>query len=151
MENAGLPAYEISNHARPGQESRHKLSYWLGHDYAGIGPGAHGRLTIGEQRHATQTLKSPERWLSAVQERSHGSEIWEPLSDEQTREEKLMMRLRLIAGLPRSHLPWTTDAGLSRLAGEGVLARDALDAGEIRLTLQGRLVLNYVTARLLAA
>jgi len=146
MEAAGLPAYEVSNHARPGQESRHNIAYWRGHDYIGIGPGAHGRLSAERQRVATQTLKSPERWLSSVQEKGHGIEVWQKLTPEESREEKLMMRLRLTDSVPRRELPWASDAALTRLQGEGALR---YDAETIRLTLQGRLVLNYVTARLL--
>ena len=63
--DAGLPAYEISNHARPGAECRHNLVYWRGHEYAGVGPGAHGRLNIGGRRYATETEKRPEAWLDA--------------------------------------------------------------------------------------
>ncbi len=65
-EAAGLPAYEISNHARPGSESRHNLIYWRYGDYAGVGPGAHGRLMLGGKRMATSTIRLPERWREAV-------------------------------------------------------------------------------------
>ena len=70
--DAGLPAYEISNHARPGAECRHNLVYWRGHDYAGVGPGAHGRLTIDGRRVATATEKRPEAWLMRVEETGTG-------------------------------------------------------------------------------
>ena len=63
---AGLPSYEVSNHARPGAESRHNLLYWRGHDYAGVGPGAHSRITLGGVKHAIAVRKSPEAWLEAV-------------------------------------------------------------------------------------
>ncbi len=69
---AGLPAYEISNHARPGAECRHNLVYWRAHEYAGIGPGAHGRLDIGGERRATATEKRPESWLMRVEASGHG-------------------------------------------------------------------------------
>ena len=64
---AGLPAYEVSNHARPGAECRHNLVYWRGHEYAGVGPGAHGRLNIDGRRYATETEKRPETWLMRVE------------------------------------------------------------------------------------
>lgn len=145
MEAAGLPAYEISNHARPGQESLHNLAYWQGCGYVGVGPGAHGRIDTFEGRVATQTLKSPERWLSAVQTRGHGTEEAKALTPEEAREEQLMMRLRLNAPLSRGDFPWIGDTTLARLAREGVVTYDAT---HITTTLQGRLVLNYVTARL---
>ena len=69
---AGLPAYEVSNHARPGAECRHNLVYWRAHEYAGIGPGAHGRLDIDGKRHATATEKRPEAWLMRVESIGHG-------------------------------------------------------------------------------
>src|SRR6266851_3957429 len=69
---AGLPAYEVSNHARPGAECRHNLVYWRGHEYAGIGPGAHGRLDLDGERYATATEKRPEAWLMRVESLGHG-------------------------------------------------------------------------------
>ena len=74
LERAGLPAYEISNHARPGQESRHNLVYWRYGDYVGIGPGAHGRLTLRGASIGTRTQRVPERWLASVEANGHGEE-----------------------------------------------------------------------------
>ena len=71
-ERAGLPAYEISNHAAPGEESRHNLLYWRYGEYAGIGPGAHGRVVVGGVRRATATERSPERWAAQVESGGHG-------------------------------------------------------------------------------
>ena len=99
MEEAGLPAYEISNHAKPGQESRHNLAYWRGLAYAGVGPGAHGRLLLDGTWHATATLKSPERWLERVQQQGHALEVVEPMRPIEREEEQFLMGLRLREGL----------------------------------------------------
>src|SRR5690348_12850616 len=87
---AGLPAYEISNHARPGAECRHNLVYWRGHDYAGVGPGAHGRLDIDGVRQATATEKRPEHWLIQVEEAGHGVIADDPLTREERGDEFLL-------------------------------------------------------------
>ena len=71
-EAAGLPAYEISNHAAPGEECRHNLLYWRYGEYAGIGPGAHGRVVVDGMRHATATERQPERWAERVEADGHG-------------------------------------------------------------------------------
>ncbi len=96
---AGLPAYEISNHARPGAECRHNLVYWRGAEYAGIGPGAHGRLNIGNGRMATATEKRPETWLMRVESLGHGLVVDEPLTREERADEYLLMGLRLAEGI----------------------------------------------------
>src|SRR5262245_58323788 len=80
---AGLPAYEISNHARPGAECRHNLVYWRAQEYAGVGPGAHGRLDVGGERRATATEKRPEAWLMRVESRGHGVITDEALTPEE--------------------------------------------------------------------
>jgi oxygen-independent coproporphyrinogen-3 oxidase len=95
----GLPAYEISNHARPGAECRHNLVYWRGHEYAGIGPGAHGRLDIGGARYATATEKRPEAWLLRVETKGHGLIVDERLTGEERADEFLLMGLRLAEGI----------------------------------------------------
>ena len=95
----GLPAYEISNHARAGAECRHNLVYWRGHDYAGIGPGAHGRLDIGGRRYATATEKRPEAWLMRVETNGHGLVVDEALTSEERADEFLLMGLRLAEGI----------------------------------------------------
>src|SRR5204862_2119027 len=81
--SAGLPAYEISNHARPGGECRHNLVYWRAQEYAGVGPGAHGRLDIADERHATATEKRPESWLMRVEARGDGLVVDDVLTPEQ--------------------------------------------------------------------
>ena len=96
---AGLPAYEISNHARPGAECRHNLVYWRGHEYAGIGPGAHGRLDIDGERHATVTERRPEAWLMRVELLGHGVVGDDTLLRSQMADEFLLMGLRLSEGI----------------------------------------------------
>ena len=96
---AGLPAYEISNHARPGAECRHNLVYWRGHDYAGVGPGAHGRLTIDGRRYATETEKRPEAWLARVDENGSGLIVDDKLAPSEVADEYLLMGLRLAEGI----------------------------------------------------
>src|SRR6266478_9980688 len=96
---AGLPAYEISNHARPGAECRHNLVYWRAHEYAGIGPGAHGRIDIDGRRHATMTEKKPEAWLMRVESLGRGTITDELLTSEERADEFLLMGLRLAEGI----------------------------------------------------
>ena len=96
---AGLPAYEISNHARPGQESTHNMLYWRYGEYAGIGPGAHGRLMINNQRHATAAEKLPFDWQKKVQSQGHGMVVDDVLTWEEQGDEFLVMGLRLKEGI----------------------------------------------------
>ncbi len=137
---AGLPAYEISNHAGPGEESRHNLAYWRYRPYAGIGPGAHGR----RDGHATQRHRKPENWLAALARHGHGiveeREIPEP--DQGT--EALLMGLRLAEGIAPA--PGAVDAeAVSRLAAQGLLAAD----GErLRATPRGMLLLDAILAEI---
>ena len=151
MIDAGLPAYEISNHAAMGQESLHNLAYWRGECYFGIGPGAHGRVDFADgTRRATRNLKSPERWLSG-----NGLEEELTLSVSERAEEKILMGLRLHEGLPFGRLRadeadylthlWT-DGRVEALVDQGMLIRapDRLIA-----TAAAMPVLNYVIARLL--
>jgi putative oxygen-independent coproporphyrinogen III oxidase len=114
----GLPAYEISNHARPGAESRHNLVYWRYGEYAGVGPGAHGRLVAGNARVATVTEKHPETWLDRVERDGHGLVEEEALTATQEGDEFLLMGLRLREGID--------PARFERLSGR------ALDEGRIR-------------------
>ena len=96
---AGMPAYEISNHAKPGAQSRHNLIYWRYGDYAGAGPGAHGRLQRGGKRIATATIRLPERWRDAVEKTGHGTAEQFDISDADAAREHLLMNLRLAEGL----------------------------------------------------
>ena len=111
-ERHGLPAYEISNHARPGAESRHNLVYWRYHDYAGVGPGAHGRLTIDGAKRAQATEKSPESWLAAVEAKGHGLVEDEALNAGEQGDEMLLMGLRLREGIDLERY--------RRIAGRGI-------------------------------
>lgn len=99
---AGFDAYEVSNYARTGQESRHNLVYWRGGDYVGIGPGAHGRLTLGGDRLRTEQVPAPAGWLAAVDRDGHATRLNEPVVVAEQAEEYLMMGLRLAAGIDRA-------------------------------------------------
>lgn len=152
LEAAGLPAYEISNHARPGQESRHNLTYWRYGDYVGVGPGAHGRLTLDGDRRATRTHRAPEVWLERVEHHGHGGHADEVVDAEARWTEMLMMGLRLAEGVARSRLIAETGrdvepAALTRLIDGGFLE---LTPTHLRATAAGRQRLNAVLAALLA-
>ncbi|HXE17098.1 MAG TPA: radical SAM family heme chaperone HemW [Stellaceae bacterium] len=153
--DAGLPAYEISNHARAGQESRHNLAYWRYRDYLGIGPGAHGRLTLGGVKYANANHRAPETWLAAVERDGHGAATRTALSPDERRDEMAMMGLRLTAGIARADMRAETGgdiedafdrARLDALIGGGFLE---LDAAGLRATPAGRQRLNAVLDRLL--
>lgn len=152
-EAAGLPAYEISNHAAHGQEAKHNLIYWTGGDYAGIGPGAHGRLTYGGKRHPTAAERIPGLWLAAA-ETADGVKDAEPaLSPEETGIEYLLMGLRLATGISRRRLedalgrPYPAEP-ISELVDLGLL--HAAD-DTIRTTAAGRPLLNAVLGKLVKA
>ncbi len=151
--DAGLPAYEISNHARPGAECRHNLVYWRGHEYAGVGPGAHGRLNIGDRRHATETDKRPESWLMRVEGRGTGMTVDDTLTSGETADEYLLMGLRLAEGI--DPLRFSAMAGrpidpdrLSFLREQGTVELTA--AGHLRVTQSGFPLLDAVVADLAA-
>jgi putative oxygen-independent coproporphyrinogen III oxidase len=149
----GLPAYEISNHARSGGECRHNLIYWRGHEYAGIGPGAHGRLDIAGERHATATEKRPEAWLAHVEKDGHGVVAEEVLTSAERADEFLLMGLRLAEGIDLAR--YATIAGrplqaerIAMLHEHGFIETTA--AGQLRVTLSGFPVLDSVVADLAA-
>ena len=150
-ESAGRPAYEISNHARPGAESRHNLIYWRYGSYAGVGPGAHGRLDKEGARFATATVKLPERWREQVRQTGHGhAEIGEiPPAD--AAREHLLMNLRLGEGVDleayRARWNFAPDAvRIDALAAQGLVA---LKGTRLAATPKGRLLLNRVIDALL--
>jgi putative oxygen-independent coproporphyrinogen III oxidase len=150
---AGLPAYEISNHARPGGECRHNLAYWRYEDYLGVGPGAHGRVTRGSIKWATRQRRLPEAWLRAVETAASGLEEEVPLDPNAVVEEMLMMGLRLTDGIARARLESAAGdtvehrfgGALERLIEGGFLA---LDDRRLKATAAGRQRLNAVLAAL---
>ena len=150
-ERHGLPAYEVSNHARPGAESRHNLTYWRYGDYAGIGPGAHGRLSTKAGKIATATERTPEQWLTLVAENGHGMVETTELSAAEQADELLLMGLRLREGINLKR--WGALAGRDLdpdrtdfLIHHGMI--EQMDPDRIRCTSAGMLVLDAVVADL---
>ena len=147
---AGMPAYEVSNHAKPGAESRHNLLYWTGGDWGAVGPGAHGRLTIDGTRFATETALAPEAWLSRVEEKGTGETVREALEAEEVVDEAVLMGLRVVDGLslermkglgwslPRREIDDLADEGLVEMTGE-----------RLAVTAKGRPLLNAIIEKLL--
>ena len=150
-EAAGLPAYEISNHARPGQESRHNLIYWRYGDYAGVGPGAHGRVPLGGERTATAAIRLPERWRDTVQETGHGFCELTPVSNGEGSREHLLMNLRLAEGLDLAGYEqrWGARPDAAKIAALTDRGFLALDGDRLTATPGGRLLLNRVIEELL--
>jgi putative oxygen-independent coproporphyrinogen III oxidase len=150
---AGLPAYEVSNHARQGAECRHNLVYWRGHEYAGIGPGAHGRLDVDGERYATATERRPEAWLMRVESRGHGLVTDELLTHEEMADEFLLMGLRLAEGVDPARYERLAGRTLDPrriaiLRAEGAVETTA--SGMLRVTQSGFPVLDAVVADLAA-
>jgi oxygen-independent coproporphyrinogen-3 oxidase len=152
---AGLPGYEVSNYARPGGESRHNLVYWRYGDYLGIGPGAHGRLTLGGEKRGLRQKRAPETWLAAVEAQGHGAEEDFSLTRNERVREALMMGLRLAEGVPIARIEREGDDDLDAL-----IDRDGLDTlieagfltcdpAILRATPAGRQRLNAVLAAFL--
>jgi oxygen-independent coproporphyrinogen-3 oxidase len=150
---AGMPAYEISNHARPGAESRHNLVYWRYGEYVGIGPGAHGRVVSAEGRIATATERNPETWLERVENYGHGLTEFTTLSAEETADEFLLMGLRLREGIdPERYRAFAgrrlDSRRVSDLVGDGLIAGHL--GARIAVTPSGFPVLDAVVADLAA-
>lgn len=149
----GLPAYEISNYARPGQESSHNLTYWRYGEYAGVGPGAHGRLLINGERHATAAEKMPFKWWDMVVENGHGLEIDDTLTWDEEGDEYLVMGLRLREGIDPDRYAALARRKLAAsqidfLTGIGFI--ETLPSGRLRVTEKGWPVLDAVVADLAA-
>jgi oxygen-independent coproporphyrinogen-3 oxidase len=148
-EAAGFEAYEVSNHARPGSAARHNLCYWRGGDWAAVGPGAHGRLTLGAERWATEAVRAPGAWLSSVQRGADPVSSRGRLTPAEVAEEYLLTSLRLAEGTDLVHLARSghrIDArAMDALEGDGLIRRDR---HRLTATPAGRLVLNSVLAAL---
>ena len=149
--SAGMPAYGVSNHARPGAESRHNLTYWRYGDYAGIGPGAHGRLTRGSAKIATATERKPETWLDLVERDGHGILDQEQLGYDEQADELLLMGLRLTEGVDLAR--WQQLSGRDPdpkreefLLEHGFIER--IGNSRLRCTPSGMLILDSVVADL---
>jgi oxygen-independent coproporphyrinogen-3 oxidase len=149
LEGVGMPAYEVSNHAKAGCESRHNLTYWKYGAYAGIGPGAHGRIDINGVRHATRTHRAPEEWLNRVERDGHGYHPFEAIDARAQFEERLMMGLRLAEGIALEGLntEWLDTSKITALQNEGLLLKSDT---RIVPTAAGRLVLTSLNGALLA-
>ncbi len=156
LDAAGLPAYEVSNHAAPGAWARHNLTYWRGGDYVGVGPGAHGRVATGRRVVATRQIRSPESWLAAVERRGHGGRESVRLGAGARAREALMMGLRLREGVPRARFQARTGRSLETALVPGRLnplvdgGFIELDAVGLRATAAGWRVLDAVLADLVA-
>jgi putative oxygen-independent coproporphyrinogen III oxidase len=143
---AGLPIYEVSNHAVPGEESRHNLTYWRGGDYIGIGPGAHGRLTINGQRVGTEAPKAPAVWLNDVEKQGLGELPRSILTREEAGYEYCLMGLRLVEGISLDRFRAISGRQLSAGRVSGLVESEMLvrDGERLRATRQGMLVLNAI-------
>jgi oxygen-independent coproporphyrinogen-3 oxidase len=153
-ERANLPAYEISNHATPGQECRHNLLYWRYGEYAGVGPGAHGRVVIDGARHATTTERSPERWAERVEAEGHGMLECPALSKTEETDEALLMGLRLAEGIDLRDLAALGGLSPGRRAIDELVELGLVErrgASVLRATRAGRFVLNEIVLRLSSA
>ncbi len=152
-EKHGMPAYEISNHAKAGAESRHNLVYWRYQEYAGVGPGAHGRLMVDGERRAQSTEKSPEAWLKAVEANGHGLIEDDVLNAEEQGDEMLVMGLRLREGIDLARYQTLSGRTISPkqvafLTEDGLV--EVLANGKLRVTSAGFPVLDAIVADLAA-
>ena len=147
----GMPAYEVSNHAKPGAESRHNLVYWRMGDYIGIGPGAHGRVTLNGQRWATVAPKAPGAWLAMVEAGRAGEAPREAVAREEQATEYLLMSLRLSEGTDVARYEALAGAALdaAKLTDLTAMGLIVMDNGRLRATPAGRAVLNGVLRELL--
>ncbi len=150
-EDHGMPAYEVSNHARPGSESRHNLVYWRYGDYVGIGPGAHGRITRDSERFATESVRNPTAWIESVAQATGESKRYS-LSPQDQGCEYVMMCLRLLEGIDIDRFTAISEAALpaARISDLEDLGMIQLSGNCLTVTKQGRPVLNAIIRELLA-
>jgi putative oxygen-independent coproporphyrinogen III oxidase len=155
LDSAGLPAYEVSNHARPGEECRHNLAVWQCGDYIGAGPGAHGRLTGELGCESTRQIKDPSRWLAQIEERGHGTQARFAISPRERAEELIILGLRTSIGINKARLAAKSGLKPEDIVDTGALA-DLIEDGfletddqSVRTTAAGRLCLNAVIGKLL--
>jgi putative oxygen-independent coproporphyrinogen III oxidase len=155
MNKANLPAYEISNHAKKGAESLHNLIYWTGGDYLGIGPGAHGRITHKLQTDMMHNYRDPEKWLGLAITNKFGGQKRKTLSDEQRRDELVLMGLRLINGISLQQFKLLTGQPLTKMLDENkinILTNQgylSTNSGFFKATNSGRQRLNAIISYLL--
>jgi len=153
---AGLPAYEVSNHAKAGDACRHNVHIWQGGPYAGIGPGAHGRVEVGDKLYATQRLKAPAHWLKRVASEGHGTQSETEIGQQDRAIEMVLMGLRLDEGLDLGHLERVTGMPRFKVISEESLKMMEserlidLSSDRLRTTRRGRLVLNGIVQELLS-
>ena len=149
---AGMPAYEISNHAVPGAECRHNLVYWRYGEYAGIGPGAHGRLQLSDGRHATSAERNPEAWLEKVESWGDGLVVDDILTEEEAGDELLLMGLRLAEGIDLERYKRLSHRDLDPRRLADLLAHGMVERSgdRVRATRAGFFVLDAVVADLAA-
>ena len=152
-DQAGLPAYEVSNHAQNGAESRHNLIYWRAGDWGGIGPGAHGRLTLDGTRWATETHLAPTAWLEAVERTGHGESVRNAVPRAEQAEEFLMMGLRLREGIDLARYERLTGTSIEVSKIKELVGMDLVETTPTRLavTPQGRPLLNAILRELMVS
>lgn len=155
MEAHGMPAYEISNHAKAGFESRHNLSYWHYDDYLGIGPGAHGRITMEGRKTAMMMTSMPENWLKSVAENHHGIQTKMPLNDDEVIDEIIMMGLRIREGISQKRFQGITGKRIEDIISQKKINKFTqnqlveFSPEYLRCTQEGMLLVNSIAAELL--
>ena len=147
LEQAGLAGYEVSNHAKPGFESQHNLSYWRYQDYVGVGPGAHGRLSLGGRKHASENLRAYSPWQDSALGEGAGVLRFQPLGEQEAAEEAFLMSLRSTEGARLSEHLDLDSQRLDELRQAGLIEGHA---NSFRATREGWLVLDSLTGHLLA-